>query len=138
MAVERSRGQNNNLPLVKKASQAFTCLELVTIDATGFVIPAVAGSTIIAGLVQKTVTTASEDYALANTIIVDVPRGDRDEFEIDVTGGTATQANVGKFYDLADSKTLNIATVGTVNHALVTGVVSGTRVRVSFSKALTA
>lgn len=134
--VERSKGQNNNIPLTKKASQAFTNLEVVTLDANGFVIPAVTASTVIAGLVQRDVTTASQDYASANTIVVDCPRGDRDEFIIDVTGGTATQANVGKFYDLADSKTLNIAAAGTVKHAMVVGIVSGTKVAVSFNRAV--
>ncbi len=131
--VERSKGQNNNSPFIKKASTAMSLLDIVSIDANGYVIPAVTASTVLLGLVQENIKSSDDDYAKARMVVVDVPRGDRDEFIIDVTGGTLTQANVGKAYDLSDAKTLNIATGGTVKHCKVVGIVSTTKASVVFN-----
>lgn len=132
----RTKGQNNNVPVLKKASQAFTNLDVVAYDANGYVIPATSGSTNLVGLIQETIAVTDTDYATARLAVVDRGIGDRDEFEIDVTGGTLTQANVGKSYDLSDAKTLNIAVVGTVKHFKVVGVKSSTVAYVVFNPAV--
>lgn len=134
--IQRSKGQNDNVPAIKKASTAFNLLDIVAYDTNGYVLPAVAGSTNLVGLVQEAITVADTDYTSARTIVVDKGIGDRAEFEIDVTGGTLTQANVGKSYDLSDAKTLNIAVVGTVKHLKVVGVKSSTVAYVTFNPAV--
>lgn len=134
--ITRSKGQNDNVPAIKKASTAFALLDVVAYDTNGFVVPATSGSTNLVGLVQEEITVSDVDYTSARPVVVDKGIGDRAEFEIDVTGGTLTQANVGKSYDLSDAKTLNVASLGTNKHFKVVGIKSSTVAIVVFNPAV--
>jgi hypothetical protein len=111
-------------------------LDVVAYDTNGFAVPATSGSTNLIGLIQKTIAVTDTDYATASPAVVDKGVGDKAEFEIDVTGGTLTQANVGKLYDLSDARTLNITAVGTIKHFKVVGIKSSTVAYVVFNTAV--
>lgn len=92
--------------LIKKASTAIAIGDVVTIeDATGYIIPAVAGSTQVKGVAQERIASTDTDYATARNTTVDVPLPG-DLFEI-ACNTTITQAMVGDLFDLASAGVLD-------------------------------
>lgn len=111
----------------KKASAAMTFNDLVQIDANGFILRAVDGSTLTCmGLVQKTVASTDSDYASATKVPVLVPGPDA-VFLCDVSTGTAAQEDVGQFIDVDDHNSVDVD-ASTYGIFYVVGIVSATQV----------
>ena len=92
----------------KKASAAMSFNDLVQIDANGFVLRAVDGSTLTCiGLVQKDVASTDDDYASATRVPVLVPGPDA-VFLCDVSTGTGAQLAVGIFADIDDHNSIDL------------------------------
>jgi len=114
MAVYRKDDKHRIRSTAKKASTAIAVGEILTVDTNGFALPAVAASTNLIGVSAQRVGTDSSDYASATPIAFDAPRaGDR--FVMSVTGGTPAQTNVGEFFDLSNSTTVDMA-ASTLDH----------------------
>jgi len=136
MAFYHIKGPAKTEPFQKTASIAIAVGSVIGFDGTnGFVEQAEAASTRIAGIALKKVTSSDDDYASNTTIPVVVP-GPDDVFEATVSG-TATQANVGKRYDLtantdgtAQSVNLSSSTYGVVT---VVGFKDSSTVYVKFN-----
>jgi len=82
----------------KVASTLIAVGSVLGFRANGFVSQAWVESTRIAGVATKKIAAADDDYA-NNTVVPVIIPGEEDVFEATVSG-TATQANVGKQYDL--------------------------------------
>lgn len=98
----------------KKASQVFAYNDVVTTDASGFLIPATATTALakIIGLVQKDVVATDDDYADTTFIpVMEVGSVSEAQFVADVGTGTAVQAMVGLVYDLKNATELDVSAV---------------------------
>lgn len=94
----------------KKASTAIAFNEMVYIDTSGFVAPAIntSGAGVL-GLCQKAIAATDSDYASATRIPILVP-GPNAVFLGDTSGGTTpAQTDVGEYCDLVDSKNIDVA-----------------------------
>lgn len=115
-AIVRYSGKPNLTgDYIKKASTAIPAGTVVTIEsATGYVIPATAVTTNIAGIAQEVVSSFDTDYATARNTYLDVPLpGDLFEIECNTN---ITQAMVGDFFDLLNSGVVdNSDALGQVN-----------------------
>ena len=109
---------------IKAPSTAFALGDVVTFNGSGQIIPAVAGSTTIAGVIKRAVVASDADYASASFVPVEVfTHGD--VFEIDCST-TVTQAMVGTLRDLTSASTLNVGAGATVNQFRILGLGSTT------------
>ena len=100
-AIRKSGKPNINGNYLKKASTAIAQNTVLTIDATGYLIPATAVTTNIKGIAQETIATTDADYATARNTFVDIPLPG-DLFTMDCNT-TITQAMVGELFDLASA-----------------------------------
>lgn len=135
MAVEKRNNQKNPMPFAKAASTAMAVNEILTINSSGFVTPAVAASANLIGLSMQKIASTDTDYASNTKIEVDVPTGAQN-YIIDTTGAAVAQTMVGEFFDLSDSTTLNVGAAATVKHCKVLeilGTGSGAKVVVAFN-----
>lgn len=105
----------------KKASTTILVGDALTFDGSGFVTPAVAGSTVILGISKQAISASDTDYAGTKFIPVSIADAN-DEFEVDAST-TVTQAMVGTYRDLVtNAGTLNVGAAGTANQFRVTGL----------------
>lgn len=118
MAIERRNNAKNVQFFAKAASTAIGIDDILTINAAGFVAPAVAASANLIGLSMERVASTDSDFAGTRKISVDVPSGAQ-QFIIDTTGASVAQTMVGEFFDLSNSTTLNVGAAGTVKHCKV-------------------
>lgn len=138
MAFIHKKGPANAEPFNKTASVAIAEGAALSFDPAGYVRQAVAASLRIAGVSIRRVTSTSDDYANNSVISVIVPGSD-DIFEADVTTGSATQASVGRQYDLdtnVDGTAQGVTVSGTTYKVVtVVGFISATKVLVKFNGA---
>lgn len=71
----------------------------------GYIIKAVDTSGRIEGIANETATMASDNQTVAKAKICYTVAQPTTEFEITISGGTVTQADVGKFYNLTSGGT---------------------------------
>lgn len=125
-------GQTEGFP--KLASTAIAVGSVLAFR-DGYVSQALVQSIRLVGVSAKKVASADDDFANNTAISVILPQDD-DVFEADVTG-TATQANVGKQYDLTNTAqgTAQNIDVGATTYKVVTvvGFISASKVLVKFN-----
>lgn len=139
MAFIHKSGPAHTQKFKKKASTAIAVNSVLSFDGTlGQVLQAEAASTRIAGICLKKIASTDSDYASAVDMSVLVPT-EEDIFEVDVTTGTATAANVGDQFDL-DTNSAGTAqgiTVSGTNYKVVTcvGFISASKLLVTINGA---
>ena len=117
----------------KKASVAFDLGDVV-IATSGQVDVAIGSSLSLLGLAVQKVTSADSDYA--STTSVQVEQIDPTAvYVIDVSTGTATVANIGGDYDLANEYSITLSGT-TYKQVHVVGVISTTQVLGKFNGAV--
>ena len=127
-------GNANILPYQKAASETFAFNDVVTKNTSGYLTKATSSTprAEILGLIQVTVLATDTDYASNTFVGVDVPES-CDEFEFDVSTGTAVQAYVGQFFDIEDNNSLNASGTGRSTGLVeITRILSTTLVRGKF------
>jgi len=113
-------------PIPKTASTAFTANTLVT-STSGQLTTAANSELGLLGIIPRTVTSASSDYA-STTVVPLVRLHDEGEYEIDVQG-TATAAMVGEAYDLYSTTGAKIDVGNTTyKQLIVTKFISASKV----------
>ena len=121
-------------PFAKLASTAIAVGSVISFTS-GYVSQAVKESVRLAGVAVRKIASTDDDFASATTISVIVPSSE-DIFEADVTG-TATQANVGKQYDISTTNAGTSQTVVLANTTYkvvtVVGFISASKVYVKFN-----
>lgn len=122
--IKRVSGCPNIERYTNAISTAYANNALVYADGSGGVIPADSTSGDHIGITKEAITSTDPRYTTAGKISVDVI-DDNDIFEADVTG-TFTAANVGNFYDLSDSGTVNVGATSK-KVVLCVGYISATR-----------
>ena len=131
MAFIHVRGPAKNEAFLKIASTPIAAGAAVAFTGAGFVAQAIVASTRLAGISLKAVASTDADYADNSVFPVIVPSED-DVFEADVSG-TATQANVGKQYDITTSaRSVNLSGT-TYKTVTVVGFISSSKVLVKFN-----
>ena len=130
--IKRGNSQAQILAYAKAASTVFALNDVVTRDASGYLVRATASTprNEILGLIQRDVLATDTDYAANTMCPVDLARTG-DEFIADVSTGTAVQAMVDKRFDLDDHNSLNVNT-STKRHVEITKIISTTQVLVKF------
>lgn len=109
--IKQTRGEETINAYKKAASVVFANNDVVTVDASGFLVRATAATTKakLLGLIQRDVLATDSDYA-QNSMVPVLEFGDPEaEFTADVGTGTATQAMVGSRYDLKDHDEIDVA-----------------------------
>lgn len=107
MAFIRKSGKTKLMYFPKTASTAYTEGSLVTLSAaTGYITEATSSTTKILGVIRRTVTSASTDYALNSLVPVEVPIEKFVVWEA-LCGATAVYTDVGKTCDITDALTVN-------------------------------
>jgi hypothetical protein len=123
----------------KVASTVFNVGDLVTFNGSGFITPAVAGTTTgFIGICKKAVAATDADYAANTPIEVDVNLSPDSEFEVDANGAI-TQALVGTYKDIIGNAGQISNSVATNVHTIITGVGSTStkaRVRINANAAI--
>lgn len=128
--IKQNSGEPNVLPYKKAASTVFAFNDVVTRNATGYLVRATSATprSRLLGLIQRDVLTTDVDYASA--IEVPVLLFDEEcEFLADVSTGSAIQAMVGKRFDLDDENSINV-NVSNNKHVEITRILSTTQVKV--------
>lgn len=121
----RKSGQTKFYTFLKKASTVFALGDACTLDGSGLLIPAVAGSTFIVGIIKRPVLATDADYASSVPVQVELFT-QVDVFEIDAST-TVTQAMVGTTRDLVtNAGTLNVGAGGSTNQFRILGLGSTT------------
>lgn len=128
MAFSQASGRSYTIWMPKKASTAFAIGDLVYANGTGEVQPATTSSDDHLGVCLKTIAATDSDYASTTLIPLAFPVDDTEWF-VDVGTGTATEAIIGTYVDLAAAGTADV-TASSVDALLVTAVVSGTKIKV--------
>lgn len=125
--------QNSGEPIIngykKAGSVAFAFNDVVTVDASGFLVKATASTTLakIVGLIQATVLATDVDYT-ANTVVPVLETMNKEaELMADVGTGSAVQAMVGTAYDLKDAVSIDV-TATTIKVFKITKVITTTKV----------
>ncbi len=135
MAFIHVSGPAGNEPFQKLASTAIAVGSALSFRLTGYVSQALTQSVRIAGIALRKVASTDDDFASNTTVSVITPSED-DVFLADVSG-TATQANVGKQYDLttvAAGTAQSVDLSGTTYKVVtVVGFVSSSKVLVKFN-----
>lgn len=116
MSVSRFRPTSDGRAMnaayaAKKASTEIDLNELLTLDATGALIPAVAASTNVVGVSLSTVLSTDENYATTDEIQYDAAL-DGDEFIMDVDDAGTAGFVAGVERGIVDSKTIKAAAAG--------------------------
>lgn len=127
--IKQKSGEVDILPYKKAASTVFSRNDVVTKDASGYLVRATATTprSDVLGLIDRDVAATDDDYASNTLVNVTKVSGDEDkEFEMDVDTGTLTQAMVGKQFDLADHNGVDV-TSNSVGHVECLRVISGTK-----------
>lgn len=135
MAFIHVSGPAKNEPFAKLASTAIAIGSVLSFRPTGYVSQAIAESVRLAGVSVKKIASTDDDFA-SNTIIPVIVPGEEDIFEATVSG-TATQANVGKQYDLTavaagTAQAVNLSGT-TYKVVTVVGFISSSAVLVKFN-----
>ena len=126
------RGRFRTKYAPKKASQAFTEMDAVDF-ASGKIQPATSSSTLLAGFIGRTVTSASSDYASSPSTPYYVPEKGC-ILEATVGTGTPSASNVGTQYDYTNSTSVDVS--ATTNKVFtLEGVISATKILVSVNPA---
>jgi len=118
--IIRKNGASKMYSFLKEPSTAFALGDAVTFNASGRIIPAVAGSTQIAGFIKRAVVASDADYASASLVACEIFNEDN-VFEIDASA-TVTQAMVGTARDLTNAGVLNVGAGATVSQFRVLGI----------------
>lgn len=108
--IKQTRGEETINAYKKAASTTFAFNDVVTVDASGYLVKAVAATTKAKtlGLIQRDVLATDADYA-QNSMVPVLEFGDPEaEFTADVGTGTATQAMVGSRYDLKNASEIDV------------------------------
>lgn len=112
MAVKPYDGKWDTIWLPKTASVAIP-KGFVTFSS-GLLISSVAGSTSVAGIIDRAVTSADADYALTSLVPVFVPIDASARLIIDVGTGSAVQATIGgTLVDLTDNDAADVSASST-------------------------
>ena len=136
MSFIHVRGPAKNEPFAKLASTAIAVAAALSFKgASGYVSQALVASVRIAGVSLGKVASTDDDFA-SNTIIPVIIPGEEDVFEATVSG-TATQANVGRQYDLTQTAggTAQAVDLSGTTYKVVTvvGFISSSKVLVKFN-----
>ena len=131
MAFTQANGRSYTIWLPKAASTVFSVGDLVQPNGTGEITRATTTSNVHLGVIQKNVVATDSDYASTTLVPVTFPVDDT-EFFVSVGTGTATEAIIGTFIDLATASSVDV-TASAVDAVLVTGVISGTVVKVKLN-----
>lgn len=135
----RIKGMPKYERFAKVASTVFNVGDLVTFNGSGFITPAVAGTTTgFIGIVKKAVAATDADYAANTPIEVDINLSPDSEFEVDANGAI-TQALVGTYKDIIGNAGQISNSVATNVHTIITGVGSTStkaRVRINAQSAV--
>lgn len=132
--IRRINGKPNIKPYKKAASTAFTRNDVVTLDASGYLVLATSLTprSELLGLMMREVASTDDDYAENTLVEVDCFEGcGSEDFEADVSTGSATQAMTGLSVDLDDEDSLDV-TLTPNKHFRIERVLSTTKVRGSF------
>lgn len=121
MAFIRKSGSSKMYSFLKKASTVFALGDACTLDGSGLLIPAVAGSTSIVGVIKRAVVATDADYAQSVPVPVELMLSG-DTFEVDAST-TVTQAMAGTARDIVtNAGTLNVGASGTTNQFRILGI----------------
>lgn len=135
MSFFHIRGPAKNEPFPKLASTAIAVGSVLSFTNGGYVSQALTVSLRIAGIALGKIASTDSDFADNTTIPVIIP-GEEDVFEATVSG-TATQANVGKQYDLTQPNqgTAQAVNLSGTTYKVVTVVefISASKVNVKFN-----
>jgi len=126
MAIVQASGEIKFIALPKTASTTYTANTVMT-STDGYLTTAANTELGLLGIIPRTVTSSSTDYADA-TLVPLIMLHDQAEYEIDVQG-TATAAMVGEAYDLYSSTALSLD-IGnqTYNQFVITKFISASKV----------
>lgn len=127
--IKQSRGKADVLPYKKAASTDFNRNDVVTQDASGFLVRATKFTprARVLGLIDRDVASTDADYAQNTVVQVTKLVGDGDkEFECDIDTGTLTQAMVGKQFDLADHNGVDV-TSNAIGHVELVRYISASK-----------
>ena len=121
-------------PIPKTASTAFTVNSVMT-TTSGQLTTAANSELGLQGIIPRTVTSASDDYADATPVqLIRLLPGN--EYEIDVQG-TATTAMVGEAYDLYSTTGTHLNVSGTTyKQFVITRFISASKVWVNLNDAV--
>lgn len=135
----RIKGMPKYERFAKVASTAFAVGDLVTFNGSGFITPAVAGTTTgFIGVCKKAVAATDSDYAANTPIEVDTNLSPDSEWEVDANGAI-TQALVGTYKDIIGNAGQISNSVATNVHTIITGLGSTStkaRVRINAQSAV--
>lgn len=135
----RTKGQPKIERFAKAASTVFAVGDLVTFNGSGFITPAVAGTTGgFIGICKKAVAATDADYAANTPIEVDINLSPDSEFEVDANGAI-TQALVGTYKDIIGNAGQISNSVATNVHTIIVGLGSTStkaRVRINAQSAV--
>jgi len=128
MAITQVSGEVKFIAFPKTASTAYTANSLVTTGTdTGYLTTAANTELGLLGIIPRTVTSSSTDYADA-TLVPIIMLHDQAEYEIDVQG-TATVAMVGEIQDLYSSTGLLLDVANdTYGQFVITKFISASKV----------
>ena len=87
----------------KTASTVFSAGQLVAEGANGQIVPALAASTALIGIVEVPVTATDANFASNDRILVAVPRDSASEFVGPITTGTIAITDENSLIDLTDA-----------------------------------
>ena len=123
MSVSRfnSAGAGESLNIAygnKKASTAIDLNELLTLDSSGQLIPAVTASLFVVGVSNSTVLATDDNYATTDEIQYDKALSG-DEFIMDVDDASTSGFVAGVKRGIVDSKTIQAAAASTDEGLLV-------------------
>lgn len=110
---KRKEDKHNVRYFKKKASTAFINGAVVSVDSSGWLIPATATSVNHVGVILTAIASTDSDYASTTFVPVDMA-STTDLFIADVSAGTVAQTVVGDFFDLnstGDKVDLSASTV---------------------------
>lgn len=111
----RVKGAPKYERFAKVASTVFSVGDLVTFNGSGYITPAVAGTTTgFIGVCKKAVVATDSDYASNTLIEVDTNFSPDSVWEVDANGAI-TQALVGTYKDI-------ITNAGTISNSVATNV----------------
>lgn len=85
----------------------------------GFLIKATA-STAIVWVSETSKAMASDNQTVAKATVNYIPKRAKNLYNVTITGGTITQADEGKYYNLSDSETVDWTTEATVKSVVNT------------------
>ena len=106
-------------------SASFGVGDLVGYDADGFIIPAVAATT-IEGISNETYVAASDNETVAKYAVSFTAARPGIVLEMEISGGTIAQEDEGELFDVSDANTVDGTTEGTGTHLKLVKFISAT------------